>query len=117
MQFAALKIMTCEATLAVKEGKSDEIEMLKKVASADPTHNGFHHVIESYDTFEIPGPHGLHSCVLTEVLGTSVHDLRLQETNDPCLSPRLVKTIMRQVLLGLDYLHNACGILHTGASH
>ncbi|KAL5632316.1 hypothetical protein ACGC1H_000351 [Rhizoctonia solani] len=110
-RYAALKIMTREATTRIESGESDEIAMLEKITSADSLHNGRQHLLEYHETFKITGPQGLHHCTLTEVLGTSIEDLRLQTEHRLPLG--LIKTAIRQALLGLDYLHTCCGIVHT----
>ncbi|CAE7230966.1 unnamed protein product [Rhizoctonia solani] len=107
---AALKIMTREGTSRIESGQSDEIAMLEKVTSADPD-KGRRHLLEYYETFKITGPRGLHQCIVTELLGTSIKDLQLQ--NEHRLPLSLIKTVIRQALLGLDYLHTCCGIVHT----
>ncbi|KAL5634722.1 hypothetical protein ACGC1H_002682 [Rhizoctonia solani] len=110
-RYAALKIMTREATSKTESGVYDEGAMLEKVASADPLHKGRRHLLEHHEEFKITGPHGLHQCIVTEVLGMSIQDLRHQ--NDYRLPLGLIKTVIRQALLGLDYLHTCCGIVHT----
>ncbi|QRV78159.1 Serine/threonine-protein kinase [Ceratobasidium sp. AG-Ba] len=109
--YAALKIMTRKATLRLEAGESDEAGMLEKVASADPTHIGKRHLVEHYNTFNITTPEGSHQCIVMEVLGAGVDELMRQA--EYRLPIGLVKTIIRQVLLGLDYLHTSCGIVHT----
>ncbi|KAG8701539.1 hypothetical protein FRC09_005298 [Ceratobasidium sp. 395] len=109
--YATLKIMTREATSKVESGESDEIAMLEKIASADPLHKSSRHLLEFYEAFKISGPKGVHQCVLTEVLGTSIDDLRLETEHR--LPVGLVKTVIRQALIGLGYLRTYCGIVHT----
>ncbi|QRV90422.1 kinase domain protein [Ceratobasidium sp. AG-Ba] len=114
-RFVSLKILTCEATTALKSKRSDEIELLRKLAATDRSHPGSRHAIEFYDTFEFDGLEGQHCCIVTEVLGRSVDTLRKESADsDLRLSLPLVKTIIKQVLLGLDYLHGPCGIVHAG---
>ncbi|KAG8720255.1 hypothetical protein FRC09_009848 [Ceratobasidium sp. 395] len=111
-RYAALKIMSREATSRMESGKSDEIAMLEKLqASPDPVHKGRRHLLKYYETFKISGPEGAHQCIVTEVLGMSIDNLRLE--NQRRLPVGLVKTVLRQALLGLDYLHTCCGIVHT----
>ncbi|QRV92955.1 Serine/threonine-protein kinase [Ceratobasidium sp. AG-Ba] len=109
--YAALKIMTRKATLRLEAGESDEAGMLEKVACADPTHIGKRHLVEHYNTFKITTPEGSHQCIVMEVLGAGVDELMRQ--TEYRLPIGLVKIIIRQVLLGLDYLHTSCGIIHT----
>ena len=88
--------------------------MLGKIASADPAHRGFRHTLAYYDTFEFESAHGAHRCLVTEPLGYGVDYVRkLHE--DHRISLSTVKRIVRQVLLGLAYLHEVCGIVHAGA--
>jgi serine/threonine-protein kinase SRPK3 len=89
--------------------------MLEMIASTDHSHKGRCHLVEYYDTFKLAGPQGAHRCLLTEVLGASLDDLRLHACHDLRLPLRLIKAIVRQILLGLDHLHTSCGIIHTGS--
>ena len=120
-RFVALKILTNEATKALAPGpdqRSDEQHMLQKIASADPSHRGFRHNLAYLDTFEFTGPHGPHRCIVTEVLGYGVDYVRkLRPEGDRRIAPSIVKRVTRQVLLGLEYLHDVCGIVHTGILH
>lgn len=113
-RYVALKIMTREATSEMKTGQTDEIAMLEKVTSADHSHAGYRHLLEYYDTFEITGAEGPHCCIVTEVLGPSLDNLRHQYGNSRPLPLHIFKGSIRQVLLGLDYLHTLCGVIHTG---
>ncbi|KAG8703247.1 hypothetical protein FRC08_002990 [Ceratobasidium sp. 394] len=111
-RYAALKIMTRDATSIYQAGESDEVAITQKIASADRSNQGGRHVVEYYDAFEVAGPEGTHSCIVTEVLGPSLENLRHQAPNS-LLPLRIVKTSIRQILLGLEYLHTSCGIIHT----
>ncbi|KAG9075248.1 hypothetical protein FS749_013100 [Ceratobasidium sp. UAMH 11750] len=104
--------MTRDATSIYQAGQSDEAAMIQKIASADRSNQGGRHVLEYYDAFEVAGPEGSHSCIVTEVLGPSLENLR-QQAADSCLPLRIIKASIRQVLLGLEYLHTSCGIIHT----
>ncbi|KAG8704859.1 hypothetical protein FRC08_002009 [Ceratobasidium sp. 394] len=103
--------MTREATSTLEAGQSDEVAMLEKIISADRSHPGAPHLLEYYDSFVVVGSNGPHRCIVTEILGPSLDHLRSQF--EYCLPPRIFKSIMRQLLLGLDYLHTSCGIIHT----
>lgn len=104
--------MTAEATRALHTGQSDEVALLQKIANADRSHEGSRRVVEYYGTFTIDGPHGQHCCVLTEALSISLEYLMKD-----ALASNFIKCVIRQVLLGLDYMHNACGIIHGGMPH
>ncbi|KAF8213454.1 kinase-like domain-containing protein [Mycena galopus ATCC 62051] len=58
------------------------------------------------------GPEASHICIVFEPLGE--HLLALIERNKRKGVPRaLVKVIAKQVLLGLEYLHDECDLVHT----
>jgi serine/threonine-protein kinase SRPK3 len=61
------------------------------------------------------GPHGQHLCLVFDVLGESVHAFcrRLPSRQIPA---GLVRQIGRQIFSGLQYLHETCGVIHTGKS-
>lgn len=82
--------------------------------SPSQTHPGRSHVISFLDHFRHKGPNGTHVCMVFEVLGENLLGLikRHQNKGVPML---LVKQIAKQILLGLDYMHRCCGVIHTGA--
>ena len=55
---------------------------------------------------------GVHVCMVFEVLGENLLGL-IKRWNHRGIPMPLVKQITKQVLLGLDYLHRECGIIHT----
>jgi len=54
----------------------------------------------------------MHICMVFEVLGENLLGL-IKRWNHRGIPTALVKQITKQVLLGLDYLHRECGIIHT----
>lgn len=76
------------------------------------THPGRSHVISFLDHFRHKGPNGTHVCMVFEVLGENLLGLikRHQHKGVPM---GIVKQIAKQVLLGLDYMHRCCGVIHT----
>merc|ERR1711939_471321 len=90
----------------------DEIKLLNKVNQANPNHPGRRYVVSLLDSFEHKGPNGVHVCMVFEVLGENLLGL-IKRWNHRGIPMPLVKQITKQVLLGLDYLHRECGIIHT----
>ncbi|TFK31114.1 kinase-like domain-containing protein, partial [Crucibulum laeve] len=76
------------------------------------THPGRSHVISFLDHFRHKGPNGTHVCMVFEVLGENLLGLIKRHQNKGVPMP-LVKQIAKQVLLGLDYMHRCCGVIHT----
>jgi serine/threonine-protein kinase SRPK3 len=106
----ALKVVRSAAHYT--ETAIDEIKLLNKVVQANPNHPGRRYVVSLLDSFEHKGPHGVHVCMVFEVLGENLLGL-IKRWNHRGIPMPLVKQITKQVLLGLDYLHRECGIIHT----
>lgn len=90
----------------------DEIQLLSRVVNSSPTHPGRCHVVGLVDNFRHQGPNGSHVCMVFEVLGENLLGLikRYQHRGVP---QHIVKQIAKQVLMGLDYLHTECRVIHT----
>lgn len=92
-----------------------ERDILKKITevSLGSSHEGRHHVSHLVDEFKHVGPHGEHVCLVFDVLG---HHLYYQAVHFEAerIPAGPMKCIARQLLLGLDFLHRECGVIHTG---
>ena len=106
----ALKVVRSAAHYT--ETAIDEIKLLNKIVQAKPDHPGRKHVVSLLDSFEHKGPNGIHVCMVFEVLGENLLGL-IKRWNHRGIPMPLVKQITKQVLLGLDYMHRECGIIHT----
>ncbi|GMF93604.1 unnamed protein product [Aspergillus oryzae] len=106
----ALKVVRSAAHYT--EPAIDEIKLLNRIVQAKPSHPGRKHVVSLLDSFEHKGPNGVHVCMVFEVLGENLLGL-IKRWNHRGIPMPLVKQITKQVLLGLDYLHRECGIIHT----
>ena len=66
------------------------------------------------DNFAHFGIHGKHFCIVFEVLGPSLLDLINHFHKSNSMMPLwLAKLITRQILIGLVYMHNVSGLIHT----
>ncbi|KAH8114263.1 kinase-like protein [Phellopilus nigrolimitatus] len=90
----------------------DEIKLLQRIISSDPSHPGRRHVISFLDHFRHRGPNGTHVCMVFEVLGENLLGLIRRHQNKG-VPMHLVRQIGKQILLGLDYMHRSCGMIHT----
>uniref|UniRef100_A0ABI7XK78 non-specific serine/threonine protein kinase n=1 Tax=Felis catus TaxID=9685 RepID=A0ABI7XK78_FELCA len=109
-RFVAMKVV--KSAQHYTETALDEIKLLKCVRESDPTDPNKDMVVQLIDDFKISGMNGIHVCMVFEVLGH--HLLKwIIKSNYQGLPVRCVKSIIRQVLQGLDYLHSKCKIIHT----
>jgi len=90
----------------------DEIKLLQRVVECNPAHPGRRHVVSLLDHFTHRGPNGTHVCMVFEVLGENLLGL-IKRYHHRGVPDHICKQIAKQVLLGLDYIHRECGIIHT----
>jgi len=108
----------------------DEIKMLQRLKPSSPPvapkldnlnslcwlaqdHPGRSHVISLLDHFEHKGPNDTHVCMVFEVFGENLLGL-IKHRQSNGVPMHVVRQIAKQVLLGLDYVHRCCGVIHTG---
>uniref|UniRef100_A0A8C4NVS1 non-specific serine/threonine protein kinase n=1 Tax=Dicentrarchus labrax TaxID=13489 RepID=A0A8C4NVS1_DICLA len=108
--FVAMKVV--KSAQHYTETALDEIKLLRCVRESDPSDPNKDMVVQLIDDFKISGVNGIHVCMVFEVLGH--HLLKwIIKSNYQGLPLPCVKSIIRQVLQGLDYLHTKCKIIHT----
>lgn len=111
--YVALKVLLSLSSRG--EEDSFEIKMLMKISSVleTSTHPGRNHVLHLLDHFVHTGPNGVHVCLVAKVLGNHLWNqtCRFKQRRLPV---RVVKVVAKQLLEGLDFLHQECGIIHTG---
>ncbi|CAO3583101.1 unnamed protein product [Absidia cylindrospora] len=129
-RYVALKIVKSDPHFC--KSALEEIELLEQAqAQAQATssssipidtdskngNNGHHHVAQLLHHFwhdaslDTPGG-GKHVCMVFEVLGENLLSV-MKRFNYRGLPVNMVKRITRQILDGLSFLHNTCGIVHT----
>uniref|UniRef100_A0A3P8UPN8 non-specific serine/threonine protein kinase n=1 Tax=Cynoglossus semilaevis TaxID=244447 RepID=A0A3P8UPN8_CYNSE len=109
-RFVAMKVV--KSAEHYTETAVDEIKLLSSVRNSDPGDPNREMVVQLLDDFKISGVNGTHVCMVFEVLGH--HLLKwIIKSNYQGLPLACVKSIIRQVLQGLDYLHTKCQIIHT----
>jgi serine/threonine-protein kinase SRPK3 len=90
----------------------DEIKLLERVSTANPEGVGRNYVAQLLDHFTHRGPNGTHICMAFEVLGENLLSV-IKRYKHRGIPTNIVKQITKQVLLGLEYLHTECNIIHT----
>jgi len=108
----AIKILSAHAT-EVQGRLANELDILQhiRVNSDNVTpHPGRRHIAALLDNFTVMGHHGPHLCLVFEALGVFKGSIY----NGHSLPVPFVKSIARQLLVALDFLHRECRIIHTG---
>uniref|UniRef100_A0AAQ4QK32 non-specific serine/threonine protein kinase n=1 Tax=Gasterosteus aculeatus aculeatus TaxID=481459 RepID=A0AAQ4QK32_GASAC len=109
-RFVALKVV--KSAQMFTETAQDEIKLLKCVRDSDPRDPKRETIVHLIDDFRIAGANGDHVCMVLEVLGHQL--LRwIIKSKYSGLPLACVRSILTQVLQGLDYLHTKCKIIHT----
>jgi serine/threonine protein kinase len=90
------------------------LDEIKLCAQADQVPDDFarENVLRLVNSFQHDGPNGLHVCMLFEVLGCNLLAM-VKATNYKGLPLPLVKRIIRDAIVGIDFLHSRCSIIHT----
>jgi serine/threonine-protein kinase SRPK3 len=109
-KFVALKIV--KSASHYTETAMDEIKLLENVMNADPDDPNRKFIVEFSGWFKHKGPNGIHVCMAFEVLGSNLLTL-IRQYRHRGIPLSIVKRIVKQILLGLEYLHDKCHIIHT----
>lgn len=106
----AMKIVRSDKVYT--EAAEDEIKLLQKLTSEQDDHMGARYTLNLLDNFIHSGPNGNHVVMTFEVLGENLLALikKYEHRGIPLV---YVKQISKQILLGLDYMHRRCGVIHT----
>ncbi|PIL30940.1 hypothetical protein GSI_07109 [Ganoderma sinense ZZ0214-1] len=107
---SALKVVKSAGRYA--ETARDEIKLLRQVMDANPSHPGRQHVVSFLDHFDHPTSADSHICLVFEPLGENLLTL-IERHKKTGVAVDLVRVIAKQMLLGLQYLHDECDLVHT----
>jgi len=94
------------------EAAMDEIELLNSVKDKHGNNGKWRYVVQLLDQFEVHASNGKHVVFVFEVLGENLLSL-IKRYNYQGIPTAVVKKIAKEVLIGLDYLHSRCRIIHT----
>lgn len=125
-RYAAMKVQ--KSAPHYTEAAYDEIELLAEAAKRGSTPDweayqkgpqqqlfpqpNFTGVVQLIDYFEHHGPNGKHVCMVFETMGPNVLAL-IKRYNFKGIPLDIVRKVATHTLIGLDYLHRICGIIHT----
>lgn len=106
--YVALKVV--KSAQHYTETAADEIRLLEVIKDADQFDGKREKIVKLLNHFTVKGVNGTHTCLVFEALGCSLYKL-IVKNNYQGLAIQQVKTIIKQVLQGLDYLHTKCKIM------
>eukprot|EP01017_Pseudomicrothorax_dubius_P032811 TRINITY_DN4333_c0_g1_i5.p1 TRINITY_DN4333_c0_g1~~TRINITY_DN4333_c0_g1_i5.p1 ORF type:complete len:380 (-),score=34.15 TRINITY_DN4333_c0_g1_i5:39-1178(-) len=69
-------------------------------------------VLQLLNSFIYKGPYGNHFCMVFEILGVNLLEI-IKRYNYKGIPMHLARIISKQILIGLDYLHRICKVIHT----
>jgi hypothetical protein len=116
--FVAMKVQ--KSASHYRDAALDEIELLQcinekmmsSIVIQENLYGNDNHIVRLVDHFDHGGPHGKHVCMVFEMLGENL--LKIIKKYDYRGIPiPIVKNFVRQVCMGLDYLHRHCSTIHT----
>lgn len=85
----------------------------ESISTADPSYRGRSLIRTSLDSFEVKGSEVSYSCLVYTPMREplSMYQRRFDDRKMPL---PLLKTYIRALLTGLDYLHKECRLAYTG---
>ena len=92
---------------SLEEYYKDEPDKLKSIHKKENSH-----VVQLLNSFIYYGQNGKHFCMVFEVMGVTLLEI-IKKYNYKGIPIPLVRVITKQILIGLDFLHRICHIIHT----
>jgi len=92
---------------SVKEYWTENPEKVKHGIERDHSQ-----VVQLLNSFIHHGPNGKHFCMVFEIMGVTLLEI-IKRYNYKGIPLPYVRIIAKQILIGLDFLHRMCGIIHT----
>jgi serine/threonine protein kinase len=92
---------------SVKEYYKDEPEEIADVEKVEHSH-----IVQLLNSFIYHGQNGRHFCMVFEIMGVTLLEL-IKRYNYKGIPLPYIRIITKQILIGLDFLHRMCNIIHT----
>ncbi|KAA6394676.1 MAG: putative CMGC/SRPK protein kinase [Streblomastix strix] len=107
-QYVAIKIVRSSQNYT--HAANCEIQLLNDITYGDKLNTKC--ICHMCNTFTMKGPNGTHVCMVFEPCGVNLFTLLQMYQNDGIPLP-IVKVIIKQTLIALDYLHRELKMIHT----
>ncbi|KAF4213392.1 hypothetical protein CNMCM5878_000026 [Aspergillus fumigatiaffinis] len=107
-QTVALKIINCNNA----DDARHEKEIESHISQQNPEHRGRVILRTCLDDFEVTGPEGKHMCLVYEPMREPLWILQRRFVDRKLPLP-IAKAYIYFLLVGLDYLHSECKVVHT----
>ena len=92
---------------SLKDYYKNEPEKLKEIENIEHTK-----IVQLLNSFIYYGQNGKHFCMVFEIVGVTLLDL-IKRYNYKGIPLPFIRIITKQILIGLDFLHRICNIIHT----
>ena len=92
---------------SLKEYYKNEPEKLKEIETVEHTN-----IVQLLNSFIYHGQNGRHFCMVFEIVGVTLLEL-IKRYNYKGIPLPFIRIITKQILIGLDFLHRICHIIHT----
>ena len=92
---------------SLKEYFKDDPERLKDLDKVENTK-----IVQLLNSFIYHGQNGRHFCMVFEIVGVTLLEL-IKRYNYKGIPLPYIRIITKQILIGLDFLHRICHIIHT----
>ena len=92
---------------SVKEYWKNQPERIKNGVERDHSQ-----IVQLLNSFIYHGQNGRHFCMVFEIMGVTLLEI-IKRYNYKGIPLPYVRIITKQILIGLDFLHRMCGIIHT----
>lgn len=109
-RYVSLKILK-----AKKSDSGTEARIGALLREGNQSHPGRSYVLSLLDEFYFDGPNGRHQCLVSDVTGPSVKEVK-EATEHEMLSVETAQNITAQLAVGLAFIHS-CGIVHGGKGY
>jgi serine/threonine-protein kinase SRPK3 len=108
-----MKVLTAQVSTATACGMYKEADILHTLSHQDKSHPGYRYCPNMQHHQVIESANGAHYALFVRACGTTLGELSLQRPTR-VFPPRVVARVMKELLLALTYVHDACNIIHCG---